>query len=642
MRAFACVVALVAAAAGIWAQEGGQSAGTATDAGQIEVKAESYSPIVLQPAGSVTVIDADDIAKSGETSAADALVSTAGIWISRYGPNGSASSASVAGASSNQMLVIVDGQRLNDARQGGADLSLIPAESIEKIEVLRGGASAAYGADAMGGVIVITTKKSGKPHLGLRVDNTSFPTALAKGGARCLIDSQSLGLDAGARLGVADIAVSAQAERADNRYAYDDGGATKIRDNAGFWNGAGNLSVSAPFASGRVSALAAGSYQSADQPGSLSWPLDSATQKNSAARGSLGWSSDALADGALSLDTMIHGSFSRLAYANPSTSEHDRHDMKSGGLDARGVASLASWADLGFGASLLYEAADSTAFETNEDGQPDRLTIGGYIEPELRFGEKLKLKPALRYDWSEDYTAGVSVMLNAVYAVNQAVDLRLSGGRSYRAPTFNELYWPYSNSYGYITGGNPDLKPEVAWSGEFGTDIRIDAFKVSAALSARYVEDLIVDPYASSYNYIPYNLDSAFMPDATLEASYRVGPATLKARYEFLYPLDLSDGKTISDNDVIEGYARHQAGCSADFNFGSFSAGASLSYWSERSSSSYALPGLALVDLNAAYKATKNLGFTLAVKNLFNADYQLVYGYPMPGTSLKVGARLDI
>jgi outer membrane cobalamin receptor len=642
MRKTACVAALVLAVLGLGAQVSGTAEAPIVDVGQVDMSAKANSPIALAPAGSITVITADDIERSGSTNVADALENTPGTWINRSGPGGAVASASIAGSTSNQVLVIVDGVRQNDAREGAPDLAQIPTEDIEKIEVLRSGASAVYGADAMGGVIVITTKKSGASRLSISVTDSAYPTASPQNGPMSYLDGQSLGIDAGSKLGLADLAFSAQAERASNAYSYSSNGSTETRDNAGFWSGAANLSVGAPLADGRLTVLAAGSYQNADVPGSLSFPSPQSEQKNTALNGSLGWSSDALAGGALALDLQAHGGFSRLDYADPSYAENDRYDMTSGGIDLRATDTLSSAVDLGFGASTLYEAANSSAFDSDPNGQPTRFSLGAYVEPEFRIGDRLKITPALRYDWNDNYVAGLSAMLDAVWKASDAIDLRFSGGRSYRAPTFNELYWPYEDfGGGYSYQGNPNLKPEVAWSGEVGLDFHAGAFSLSANASARYVSDLIED--SSDPNSIPINIDTAFIPSATVEASYKIGPATLKANYEFLYPLDLSNGQTIWDDAVLTSYSQHKAGGSADFMFGPAEAGVSANYWSNRTDSyGDSLSGALIVDLNAAYKVQKNLRFTLAVENLLNANYQVNYDYPMPGLKVKVGAKIDL
>ncbi len=632
MRTTACVVALVLAALGLGAQGSGSAEAPVVDVGQIDVSSEAYSPVTLAPAGSVTVITADDIVKSGANNVAEALVTAPGAWVNSGGPGGSLATASIAGSTSNQVLVIVDGVRQNDARQGAPDLARIPAENIEKIEVLRSGASAVYGADAVGGVIVITTKKSGARRLSVRFENSAYPTAVPKNGATGLIDGQSLGLDAGSKLGLADLAFSAQAERASNAFLYNSSGSSYIRGNASFWSGAANLSVGIPVADGRLTLLAAGSYQDAGAPGSLSFSSPLAEQKNTNLSGSLGWSSDALAGGALVLDLQSHGGFSRLDYIDPSYP--GLHDMTNGGIDLRATDLILPSIDLGFGASLLYEAANSPAFASNPSGQPNRFSLGGYFQPEFRLGDNFKIKPALRYDWNANYVAGLSAMLDAVWKANEALDLRLSGGRSYRAPTFNDLY--YSDPYYH---GNPNLKPETSWSTEMGFDLHQKDFSLSANAQVRYVTDLIIT--TPDYSTMD-NLNTALIPNATVEASYKIGPATVKVNYEFLYPLDLSAGQTISDNVVLTNYSRHKAGGSVDLLFGPVGAGIIANYWSERVSSGSTLNGALIVNLNASYKVSKNLRINVAAENLLDTTYQVNYDYPMPGLTVKAGVKIDL
>lgn len=652
MRRIACLSILVLAVLGLGAQE----SGAGPDIGTVDVTAQVYSPLILAPAGSVTVVTAADIATAGASSAADALAAVPDLTLSSHGPGGGQATVSIGASSASQVLVIMDGVRLNDPLQGAPDLNQIPAAIIEKIEVLQGGASAAYGADAVGGVIVITTKKSGQRRLSLGVSDTAYPTAVGLGGASSVVDSQKFTVDAGSKLGLADVAVSAQAERGANAYDYAVGGSSALRANAQFWNAAGNLSLGLPFAGGRLAATVMGSHQETGVPGSTdNWPnylTPSDTQTSTALRGSLGWANDALAGGFLSLDLLGRGGYQRTDYSSSSSSTY--YQIVTSGIDLRGSDALAPFCTLGFGVSALYDAANSPDFATRAAGQPTRISLGSYIEPTFLLGDRLKLTPSIRYDWNDTYTAGISEMLGAVYRASGALDLRLSGGRSFRAPTFEDLYDYYYSSapgYWYLYTGNPDLKPETSYSGELGLDFKVERFSASTTVDVRYVEDMITydttyfDPLTYSASATEINLGRVFIPGAELSLKYAVGPATLGAGYEFVYPLDLSGGTSIADSPVIDTFSQHKVHASADFAFGAASAGMTADYSSghvDAATPTQSLSGVLLLGLRGSLTVAQGTTLTLNVDNLLDRRYQVIYGYPMPGLTMKLGMRVDL
>jgi vitamin B12 transporter len=639
MRHIACISILVLAALGLGAQESGAS----PDIGTVDVTAQAFSPLILAPAGSVTVITAADIARSGASTAAQALEEVPGVTVNSYGAGGASATVSIGASTSTQVLVIMDGVRLNDPQQGAPDLNQIPAASIAKIQVLQGGASAAYGADAVGGVIVITTKKSGEQRLNLGVTNTAYPTAAPLGGASSLVDGQKFTMDSGTKIGLADLAVAAQAERGSNAYDYTNAGSTALRSNAQFWNAGGSASLGLPFAGGRLAATFIGSHQETGVPGGLSYLSPQAQQNDTALRGSLGWSSDALAGGSFSLDVLGHGSYTRTDYSDPSSPPPDHFQIGSGGFDVRAADSISSFLNLGFGANLLYDAANSTAFESRPAGQPSRLSIGSYLEPTFLAGDKLKITPSVRFDWNDSYSAGLSEMLGVVYQASETIDIRLSGGRSYRAPTFEELY-VYEPAWFFY--GNPNLKPETAYSGELGADLKTQRLSCSASVHVRYVEDMIEytsDPVTYIGTYV--NLDRAFVSGASLSARYAIGPATLSAGYDFVYPLDLSGGSTIWNGPVLTNFSQHTVTASADFTFGLATAGLAARYASSHTDAVYTnqtLPGVFLLGLRSSFQVAQNTKLTFDVDNLLDQQYQVIYGYPMPGITLKLGMLVSL
>ena len=112
---------------------------------------------------SVTVIDRDEIERRQAHSVQDALRGVPGLSFSNNGGLGKATSVFLRGAESDQVLVLVDGVRVGSATLGTTSIQDIPIDQVERIEVVRGPRSSLYGADAIGGVIQIFTRKGGGP-----------------------------------------------------------------------------------------------------------------------------------------------------------------------------------------------------------------------------------------------------------------------------------------------------------------------------------------------------------------------------------------------------------------------------------------------------------------------------------------------
>jgi len=126
---------------------------------EIVVIASKFPEKLLDSVASVEVITEEEIEMAQANNLADILSSVSGLEISDYGNVGGIKAISIRGSSPEQVLVMIDGRPANDPQTGKIDLGLIPASIIEKVEIYRGPASAIYGANALGGVVNIITKK---------------------------------------------------------------------------------------------------------------------------------------------------------------------------------------------------------------------------------------------------------------------------------------------------------------------------------------------------------------------------------------------------------------------------------------------------------------------------------------------------
>ena len=108
----------------------------------------------------ISIINKDEIQSSGSSSIVDLLQRQPGIEISNTGGIGKQSSIYLRGSNANQLIVLIDGVRLNSISTGLMAFENIPLSQIERIEILRGPSASIYGSDAIGGVIQLFTKKN--------------------------------------------------------------------------------------------------------------------------------------------------------------------------------------------------------------------------------------------------------------------------------------------------------------------------------------------------------------------------------------------------------------------------------------------------------------------------------------------------
>jgi vitamin B12 transporter len=147
------------------------AAGAAAEAQEQETK--KVEPVVVTATGvetpkeqlgvAITVVDGQDFQTYHYETVDDALRNVPGVEIRRSGSLGKTTSISIRGANSNQVQVLVDGVRVKSPTTGQAELSDLSPDLIERIEIIRGPQSTRYGADAIGGVVNIITKKGTGP-----------------------------------------------------------------------------------------------------------------------------------------------------------------------------------------------------------------------------------------------------------------------------------------------------------------------------------------------------------------------------------------------------------------------------------------------------------------------------------------------
>lgn len=640
MHRLACLaVVTLLMAGGAFAQNA--DGAVRVDLGDATVRAELWAPSTLSPTAAAVVLDQAAIVESGARNLAELLQFVPGVEVLDNGYAGSVRTAKVRGGAGGHVVVVVDGVRLNDARTGSVDLSNIPLSGVERVEVLRSGASALYGSDAIAGVIYVSTARTGSSGLSVNMSTTAYPLAHAEG-QDALLASQSLSASGRLALGTATLSASAGLDRAaETLPVAADASGYELIPNAGLLGGYVDLGAIGTVFGGIGKVSAFGRTATKGVPGMSDFPSPNATQGEKEARLVASWGTDALADGAVSVHGDLNAGWSSLNYKDPgglySGPTDDAHE--SLGLEANLRSELmAGPAIIRLGLSGSANTASSSTI-----GDRQRFFAGVYLVPELAFGT-VTLAPSLRYDMYSDFPAGLSYGLGASWSTG---DLKLSANAAsaYKAPSFNDLYWPADP----WTQGNPDLEAERSWSAELGIDFSSVLGGTELALSAypyfRYVDKMINWADDGSGTWVPTNIDSAAYLGADLAAKVAVGPVFSSLSYSYTLARNLSDGSDFIDAPRLAYVPLHSVNIETGAQLGLIRAAVDASYMIGRIGNrypdgNYKLPDLLLIGLSAEVETLPGTFLGLRAKNLLDETYVENHGYPMPGLSLTASLRL--
>jgi len=626
---------------------------------EIVVTATRTEEEVLTAPGHVTVLSEEEISRSGAKDVADLLTRQAGIKVKDYGAEGSLKSISIRGSASEQVLILVDGTRLNDSRQGGADLAQIPLDNIEKIEIVRGGLSPLYGADAVGGVINIITKKSADGQFKVKVENGAYiPRAaieVSDGPTQTpvdanwldLIDTQKVSLAYSKGFGLTDLVATGRFTRAANAFVWND--TENIDDyrrriNADLLGGGGYISLTAPLGNASIGGNASLNYRDVGAPGGVMYLSTTTRQQNLNAFTQVFFETDSFLSDLISLDVKAFYKYSRLNYEDPV--DPGNHSLHAFGVDAIQELLVNDFLSVIYGGNLLIDRVDSSLIDNQT-----RISGGVFLEVPIYPLSQLSVIPVVRYDLYSDFPGSLNFKLSTVYIVGDFLSLKLSGGSSYRAPTFNDLYWP---DLGWALG-NPDLKPETGYNGELGITIASERLTLDAFAFARYMLDAIQwidldpDPDPLAYRGQPTNIGKLFFPG--LETNVEVNLLSdiwLTGNYTFIYSIVLKGANatySFTDDNRAPYTPVHSSDAALEYRGEKLCASVAAEYMGKvytDDANTTEIAAYLVLNAFVRYQVNELLTVQAAVDNILNSTYEVLTDYIAPPVSFWLGAELTL
>ena len=577
--------------------------GAPTQLGQIVVTATRTAQTEDQTLAPVTVITREEIELLQPSSLQDLLNDTPGMAVSNQGGPGEVSALFLRGTNSNQVLVLVDGIRVGNATAGTAPVQDIPVDQIQRIEIVRGPFSSLYGSEAIGGVIQIFLRHAPgtfTPNASVGIGSWShwkassgFSAAGEKGWISVqATHDQTKGINA-CKVGAAEVFAACFADQPDR-----DG----FHDNA--------LTIH-------------GAYQFDDH-----WSADALAMRSEGFDKYDGTYSDSDAYATQVVGGQLHfrpNDTLNLSLRVGSSADLYEDFLQGAYIDhfdtRRTLASLQG--DVALGGGLLSAGMDwqretvASNYVFTEDLRSDR---GLFAQWQRTFGAQ-SLQANVRRDDNSQFGGRTTGSL--LWGWDFAKDLRVtaSWGTAFRAPTFNDLYYP-----GF---GNPDLRPESSRNLELGLRGTPDWGHWSLSVYRNDIHDLITFDAAIG---LPGNVDRARITGLEGVVGGKLAGWDVRATATLMNARDAGGGFH-SDNELPR-RPRKSARFDADRSFGRFSFGASwylAAHTYDDIANQHPLGGYALANLRAGWQLDRDWKLQLALNNVFDKDYETAWYYNQPG-----------
>jgi len=594
-------------------------ASNATELDTVVVTGTRTALTVDDSLAAVEVIDRDDIERSQARSLPELLRGRAGVNLVNQGGAGKLTTLFLRGTESDHVLFLVDGVRVGSSTSGLASLQDLPLDLIERVEIVRGPRSSLYGSDAIGGVIQVFTRRTQdgvRPHLRLGAGSDHLREVGA--GVDFGFDRAWLGVD----------------------YSYQATDEFQSCSGAGFPVFAGCF-MDAPdpdrdgYERNAVS-LRAGMK-----------PVDSLTLEAHALRNEGRNEFDAdpmfgLGDVSDTVQQVVGGKLRWEAGAATVSLSGGRNLDNS--LQSRDGAFTDWFESTRDSASLQADVrvAEGQLFTGGFDWQRDagevrdlfssyrarRRNDAVFAQYQGRFGRH-DLQASARHDDNEQFGGHTTGSLAWGMSLPYALRLTASAGTAFKAPTFNELYFPFF--------GNPDLLPERSRSYELGLGQRREHWHWQANAFQTDVDDLIVyDPTI----FIANNLDEARIRGAELTAGAQLAGWDVNASASWVDPRNRSAGANF--DRLLPRRARMSGRIDVDRAIGDFRIGASLVGDGRRyddAANQLALGGYATVDLRVEYALAPSWTLQARAANVFDRDYETSAFYAQAGRQYAVTLR---
>lgn len=560
-----------------------------------------------ESSAAVSIFTRADIERLRPADINELLVRVPGVQVVQNGGRGSNTSLFIRGTGTAQSLVLIDGQRAGSVSSGGASLQYLNVEQIERIEVLRGSRSAVYGADAIGGVVQIFTRRG-------EVSGVN-PYLRIAGGSQGTWE-RSLGVSGGDQR--TSYSLNASLEETTG---IDRSGPSWVSDSDhdAYRNRAFSINLSH-----NVNDDLQVGFSALEQRGKSEYD-------NPYGRKDAFWNTYptkpytdySLSSTSVFTEAQINEHWSsRLELGHAEDKQDGRDKLFSGSDTFNSYRDSATWLNtltlnsdhsLLIGADYLNDKLRSNT-DYNED---ERWNQAGFIQHSYH-GERFSTELGLRHDKNQQYGSENTWNVALTAALNAHNDLIFSYAEGFRAPTFNDLYWPADPVFG--ASSNPNLAPEKSKSYELQWRSQLaEHTRLEASIYRTDIHDLIAYVWnPATSEGLNYNVNEARING--FEASLH----QQLLGWQGVLGLSVIDPRDRDSEHTLQRRAKQTLSLDIDRRIGNIGVGATWQTVSRRfddAANTREIAGYGVLDLRASWHASQELAFDLKLNNLLDKGY---------------------
>jgi vitamin B12 transporter len=579
---------------------------------EVIVTALRLNTTVEQSGSSLSIIDEELIRDRGYNFLADAIVSATGVTLNQNGSFGGQASVRIRGFSSDQTLVLIDGVPANDTTSpgGGFNFGALDALDVQRVEVLKGPQSTLWGTDAIGGVVNIVSKPA--------AENLSGKISILGGsfGSQRLSGTISSANDLG------DFRVSYADVKTDGISKADEDDGNEEED--GF--DSQTLSVKGGLNLGKAARLDV-FYRNTD----ASTEFDSFGVVTGTQDGNERSDTDQTSTQATLNFNLFSGRLENtLTYGHTEIERKNFTDDVSS-FSADGERTLFRYQG-SFSISETQLLSVGYETEESESGNDDTTIDGAFALYRFEPSENVTLSFGVRRDDHDTYGSETVGRIAAAWQVSENLLLHSSWGEGFKAPTLFQTTFFCCGA----TSANTGLKAE--YSDAYDVGMTYGFADGDALLSATYFDQNTQDLINFSFAVGGYeNIAEVDSNGVELEFSYAFSDAwTVTTNLTYLDSEDGSGDEQVRLPEITADLALSWKPSEA------IRSSLVVIYNDEEGDSRGTVDSWTRADLSASYQLSKNIELFARIENLFDEDYQQIFGYGTPERSGYIGARYQL